>query len=765
VSASSTERPCAGVSVVEVAAGTSDVGLGMAGGVPGMILADLGASVVRVVGTQRVPIDRDVTWSRAWHRDKRVVTTDDAADVRALLADADVALVYGPEALVEGRSLGYRDLRAVNPGLVYARCRPSRTSNGTVDDFALLVEANAGFCTQLAGHRDGPIFVDVGAAASGAAFLLTTSVLALLCRRVDTGVGGWAETSLYDGMLATLGCMIGRSERAPTEVEAYWELGSTFPNFLYRCADGELVQVWFGGKGMYAKLLDVLGDQPSTEGYYTDQVKGALNERAIRWRSFFAAHPRDLWIQRLRDAGIPCEPVLAPGDALSDPHLVETGLALPRVEAGHRDVVVGTPITIGPLIVDRPTGVGRDLKAVPDGADGDVLGGLRVVDFSAFVAGPLGAQVLADLGADVVKVEPLDGEAMRAAAYAVAACQRGKRSLALDLNAPAARPVVERLIRWADVILHNFRVGVSERLGIDEHTVARLKPSAVYCHASAFGTTGPRAAFAGNDALMQAVTGLERAVGGAGNDPLAPTWIPIDMAGGWLTAVGIVAGLYARAARRHGQLVETSLLGAGMLLQSGVYQRDSECVRGPELDSEQTGYGPGYRIYECRDGRWLALVLPDPESWARLRALPDVASLPAEYAPLRGGPLDPEAREAERVLERAFATARAADWVARLHELELLAEAVEPMSRDDFRRSILDDPVNRQLGRVATFETSEWGRFEQIGPLLRSGPTAGDGPRLVLPGVGEHTRELLAELGFDAGEVGALLAADVARQL
>jgi crotonobetainyl-CoA:carnitine CoA-transferase CaiB-like acyl-CoA transferase len=301
-------------------------------------------------------------------------------------------------------------------------------------------------------------------------------------------------------------------------------------------------------------------------------------------------------------------------------------------------------------------------------------------------------------------------------------------------------------------------------LGIDEATVARLNPRAVYCHASAFGTTGPRAAFAGNDALMQAVTGLERAVGGVGNDPLAPTWIPIDMAGGWLTAVGIVAGLFARARSGRGQQVATSLLGAGMLLLSGVFQRDGASVRGPELDAEQTGYGPGYRIYECRDGGWLALVLPGRETWARVRALPELASLPTEYAPLRGGTLDATARDAERVLERAFATAPAAEWVARLRELEVPVEAVEAMSRDEFRRSILDDPVNRQLGRVAMFETPEWGRFEQIGPLLRSGPTPGGGPPLVLPGVGEHSRKVLGELGFGEDEVDALLAAKVARQ-
>jgi crotonobetainyl-CoA:carnitine CoA-transferase CaiB-like acyl-CoA transferase len=154
------------------------------------------------------------------------------------------------------------------------------------------------------------------------------------------------------------------------------------------------------------------------------------------------------------------------------------------------------------------------------------------------VAGLLAAQVLADLGADVIKVEPPEGEAMRAAAYAVAACQRGKRSLALDIGAPQVRPVVERLLAAADVVLHNFRVGVAERLGIGEETVARLNPDAVYCHATAFGDSGPRAAFPATDALMQAVTGFERAVGGAGNEPTAATWIPIDVTGGWVAAAG-----------------------------------------------------------------------------------------------------------------------------------------------------------------------------------------------------------------------------------
>jgi crotonobetainyl-CoA:carnitine CoA-transferase CaiB-like acyl-CoA transferase len=766
--------PCAGLSVVEVAVGTSDLGLGLVAGLPGMILADLGASVTRVVAGAP-DIDAHVPWGHAWHRDKEVVTEGDAARIAARLGAADVAVVYGAESEVEGRGLGSLELLAANPSLVYARCRPSRTAAGSNPDFGLLVEARAGFCTQLAGHREGPVFVDVRASGGGAALVLTASVLALLRRRVPNGLGGWTESSLYDGLISTLGCMIGRSERAPTEVESYWEKGSTFPNFLYRCADGELLQVWFGGKGMYAALIDILGDEPSPRGYYADQVSGMLQERAQRWRSFFARHPRDVWIERLRHAGVACEPVLAPGQLLTDPHARDAGLVAERIlPDGARQLSVATPITVRPLSNSAlPIGGypeaesgrhSRHSRHIPVATTGRLLEGVRVADFSAFVAGPLAAQVLADLGAEVIKVEPPGGEAMRAAAYAVAACQRGKRSLALDIGAPEARPVVESLLRWADVVLHNFRVGVSERLGMDEETVARLNPRAVYCHASAFGTTGARATYPGNDALMQALTGFERAVGGAGNDPIAGTWIPIDMCGGWVAAVGVLAGLYASAVTGHGFRVATSLMGAGMLLQSGVTQRDGQCVRGPELDPEQTGYGPAYRLYRGADGVWFAVVIPSAAAWATLRSLPAFASLPEDYAPLRGGPDNAAARKSEALLAGAFATCPAAESMEKLTAAGALAEVVEVMDRDAFRQGILDDPFNRQLGRVASYDTPEWGWFEQIGSLLRCGPDAEGGPQLELPGVGQHSFEVLNELGFDEDGVQGLVRAKVVHQ-
>ncbi len=743
--------PCQGLSVVELSCGASELGLGMAGGVPGMIFADLGASVTRIVDPSPLALDRDVAWGRAWHRDKQLLQTDDRARIRALLDRADVALVYGPEARIEQAGWSYQELSRSNRSLIHARVRASRTSRGTVEDYGLLVEASTGFYSQLSGHRDGPIFIDARAAGAGASFLLTTGVLALLRRRAITGVGGWLETSLYDGMLATLGTMIGRAEHAPEHVEDYWRLGSTFPNFMYRCADGELLQVWFGGKGMYAKLIGVLGDEPSKEGYYAEQVTGALQARAQRWKARFAEQPRAHWMEQLPAAGIACEPVLSPGDVMSDPHLAAAGLSVQRAD----DTLVGSGISVVP---GAHAPEGEHAPTTPS-----LLSGVRVLDFSAFVAGPLGAQVLADLGADVIKVEPPEGEAMRAATYALAACHRGKRSLALDITSPAAKPVLERLIRWADVVLHNFRVGVSTRLGIDEARVAELNPRAVYCHASAFGSHGPRAKAPGNDALMQALTGFEQALGGPGNEPLAATWIPIDMAGGWVSAIGMLAGLFARARHRgHGQQVGTSLLGAGLLLQSGVYQRDGKVVRQPELDREQTGYGPGYRIYACGDARWLAVVIPDAEAWTRLQKV--CPGLPEDYVPLRRGPDDAIARQAEATLAQAFSSAPAVAWQARLRELSVHAELCESIDRDTFRRRILDDTLNQQLGRVMAYRALSWGRFEQLGILLRVGPDAVGATPRALPDIGEHSRAVLAELGVEPDAVEALLGADVVRQ-
>ncbi len=145
---------------------------------------------------------------------------------------------------------------------------------------------------------------------------------------------------------------------------------------------------------------------------------------------------------------------------------------------------------------------------------------MKVVDAGAFLAGPLGPMLLADLGADVVKVEPPGGEGMRWVEWSFFGCQRGKRGVALDLKSPAARPALDALVAGADIFHHNLRMPAARRLGVDEASVRAVNPDIVYCHTSSYGPQGPRADWPGYDQLFQSSCGWEVAGAGEGNPPM-----------------------------------------------------------------------------------------------------------------------------------------------------------------------------------------------------------------------------------------------------
>jgi crotonobetainyl-CoA:carnitine CoA-transferase CaiB-like acyl-CoA transferase len=728
-----TGAPLASVRVVEVALGTTAVGAGMAASLPGALLRDLGADITRVQSRHVCTLDAGVELTRAWDRGKEIVEVDDdpAPVVTEVAREADVVFLTGDEARIERERLGAHELLRSNPLLAVVRIRPSYDARGPVPDLDLLVSARAGLTTQIRSHDGGPAFPDLQVASAGAALTATVGALALLYEREATGAGGWAETSLADGLRALLPMITGRVKHPSATTNLLWRDQGPAEALSYRCADGEYVQLWFGAKGAYEAFLRHIGDPPSEHGYNADLVSGAMVERGERWAARFAARERAIWLDDLAGHDFRCEPVLRPGEALRDPHVREVGLAVEY----DATTVAGPPV--------RVTQVGERSPAPHIGA-GRLLEGVRVVDLSAYLAGPITPLVLAELGADVIKVEPVTGDAHRSIEPMFAAGQRGKRALALDLKAPDAPRVLERLFQWCDVVHHNSRVGLAERLGYDEATVRASNPDAVYSFASGFGDAGPRARMPTNDQLMQALAGIEAAQGGAGRPPTHLVWGAVDVTGGWLSACGVLGGLYARRRHGGGQSVRSSLLGAALTLKSGAFLAGDQVVSGPVLDRNQRGYGAAYRLYSGRDGAWFALAVPDAPAWARLRSVVGVDALPESPPALRtdGGELQPE----ETLLERAFATKDAAAWVGALRAAEVPVEPVVAMTRGDFVDAFLDDPVNRQLGRVVSYAWGERGLLEQAGLPLRFGPVSRPRAAARIPGLGEHTVEVLEVL-------------------
>jgi crotonobetainyl-CoA:carnitine CoA-transferase CaiB-like acyl-CoA transferase len=753
--------PLGGLRVVEFSPGVSVVGAGLAASLPGRLFRDFGAEVIRVQSAARYTLDEGVEWGAAWDRGKHLieVTGDEAARiVQGLARDADVVFLAGSEESVERQGLGYGDLARSNPRLVVARIRPSYNATGSMPDLELLVAARTGLLTQVRGHRAGPVFCDLNVASAGAALGATVGALACLYEREATGTGGWVETSLYDGMLGILPMIIGRVEHPSPQLANAWGRVSSAMALSYRCADGKYIQLWFGAKGAYEKFLAHIGDPPSEAGYRADTLSGAIGQRSERWAEKFATRDRDYWVEDLAGQDFRCEPVLRPGEQLRDPHLPHVGL---RVE--HHDARCGAITVVGP--VGRVTPVPHDRREVGDSPDerpaARLLSGVRVLDLSAYLAGPVTPVILAELGADVVKVEPVTGDAHRDTEALFAAGQRGKRAVALDLKAPGAAGVLGRLFEWCDVVHHNARVGLAERLGYDEATVRKTNPEIIYCHASGFGSEGPRARLPANDHLMQALSGVEAAFGGDGQPPTYLGWGAIDVTSGWMAACAVIAGLYARRRTGTPQSVSSTLLGAALTLKSGAFVTDDRIVEGPILDAGQTGYGAAYRLYLGRDGRWLALAVSDAAAWARLRDVLGIDDLPARPPPLRLG--RGERQPAEELLELAFSTRDASMWVAELQAAEVPAELVAEDERGAFIARIFDDPVNRRLGRVVSFEWGPRGTLEQPAFPVRLGPAPRPTAPAMIADLGQHTDEVLGALGFDFEERAALRAAGVTR--
>jgi crotonobetainyl-CoA:carnitine CoA-transferase CaiB-like acyl-CoA transferase len=377
-----------------------------------------------------------------------------------------------------------------------------------------------------------------------------------------------------------------------------------------------------------------------------------------------------------------------------------------------------------------------------------VLTGYRVVDLSIAMAGPLAAMRLGDLGADVVKVEPVAGEWQRHAPAGGAtghqinasflSLNRNKRSLAVDLKSAEGREIVLELARASDVFLQNYRSGVAERLGVDYESIRAVKPDIVYVSISGYGDTGPYANRPGQDLLLQAMSGAMFSTGRVSDPPAPAGTYAVDAITGYSAFEGALAALLHRERTGEGQLVTVNMLDAAIAVQMqelSVYTVGGMPQHRGEQPHGHSYIRAPYGVFATADG-YLALAMPS------LRALGGVLGLPSLAA--MDDHVDGHARRDEiTAMVRAALPGRTTDqWLAVFAEHGIWAGPVYSYA------DLVKDPQVAHNGSFVSYDHPTEGpvttpgfpyRFSRTDPAVYRGA----------PLTGEQTREILAELGVD----------------
>jgi len=765
---------------------------GAAGPYTGMLLAEQGAEVIKVEPPQG-DAARGTPGFHVWNRSKRSVIADPSthagrAAIQELISTADIVLLdLQPGDDIE-LGLAYEELRSQNSRLIYC-CLPAFGRKGPharryPDD--ALVAAMGGLLGSQWSHRDGGVYLVIPIASYGAAFVACSSIAAALYERAHSGQGQQIEVSWLAGAFAMqTGSVMYHPDMFRLFSGRMNPLGPIPVYRLYKAQDDWLF-VACGNSTFWNKFCLAL-DKPKwvADARYERAPWGIApehrDELAEQIAAIIATKAREEWLQILRDHDVPCAPVTSRQEFIEHRQTIHNGMRVEiedpqlgkTVQMGVPVRLYGTPGAIknpAPLLGQHTAEVraecGRrkaEAKTVFSSSLSPQhvgirtpLAGVLVLDFASYIAGTLGPMILAQLGANVIKVESLQGDAFRSFGFGFLGWNQGKRALAVNLNSPEGREVVYDLVRKADVVVENLRPGATKRYGIDYDTLVQINPQLIYATVTAFGSSGPDHDYPGFDPLLQARSGIMRAQGGHGYPPCYLTCGVCDYAAALLTAYGVAAAVYARTRTGKGQRVETSLLNASMAVQSGnfiFYDGRPDLENGaPDL----WGTSAVYRIYLTADSS-LFLAVVEPAHWSRLCEVlrrPDLLDQ-YEFAHARQAAVD---SPLARTLATAFATQSTAAWISQLDTAGVPCVPVLPLP------ALFNDEHIAANELLATHQHPQWGEVRQTGVLAKFSRTPAVLP-YVAPLLGQHTVEVLQEIaGYEQEKIERLLGAGIIKQ-
>ena len=743
-----------------------DFGQYVAGPLAAVMLSDQGADIIHVdpPGGPRWKTDADAFFNRG----KRRITLnlkqpDDLAVAQRLVDGADVLIENFRPGVMARLGIGSEPMRQRNPGLIFCSLPGFAADDprAGMPAWEGILDAATGNCRARVGEAPPdwdtglPTYSAIPLASNVAAFLAATSTVMALLARHRRRTGQHIEVPLFHAMFTAIGpagaYVTARGLHEPTPID-YNGSGT------YRCGDGRYIQfdpsnhrflIWFaqaaGISQWGPELLDV-------KRLREPAVNARLHDRLAE---LFLTRPVEAWESLAYEAGAVLNVVRTPREWLQHEHAramsavtqVEDPELGPAWMAGLPVLLMGSPGAVrGPRHLpdaDRaailaevspsptpPPGAGEGqrapglpLSSQERGLGGEVspLEGVCVLDLTQVLAGPTGGRLLAEFGADVVKI---NGPQRRIGSHGY--LNRGKRTVLLDVESTEGQQVFWKLVERADVVIQNFLKGTAERYGIGYDQVRARKPDIVYASLSVHGHHGPWAHARGYERQGQAVTGIMDRVGDV--PAILGPYNLVDIGTGVMTAFAVGLGLYHRLQTGEGQHVQTSLSQTATYHQTPYMLDYAGKVYDEPKGWTALGTGPLQRFYRAQDG------------WFFLGARPMEAGLVGEAVGLFGA-AGMHARVLETALETCFADKPAAYWVDRLRAAGVGAQAVVRLP------DLMTDPWVRDHGLSVSQVSEEVGEVTYPGPSARmSGTPVRLGPPVHQPGADGPA--VLAEIGL-----------------
>lgn len=719
-----------------------DVTSGPVGGLATMVLADFGAEVIKVETRQGDPARVDAH-ARTWLRGKRSVVCD---------ADAlDALIVRTADAVVTDRTLDAERLRRARPDLVYGSI--ARFDGLPLDEGPVAARLGRMMLFRGVVDRDGPVYSAVRVATHATAQATAAGIVAGLYARERSGHGCYFETTLAHGLLPYEmgGLFVPQLQQRGIDVPPLggdpFTLMPTINYHPVQCADGRWLQLGNLLPHLLERFLrcvgldDVLGESGNQPMLWPDDVREAFRDRLLKhMQTRTAAQWMELF---LADGGVVAHAYQTTQQALDDPDLVANG-HVAETPLGRQLGVVArletTPGRVGTAIpqvgeFDFRAALTRRVRVpIVNASRQRPLEGVTVVEFATIIAAPLGTSMLADLGARVIKVEPIDGDPFRAMMGGLGAARvnAGKESICLDLKSADGQAMARRLIAKADVLVHNYRVGVPERLGIGYADARGVNGKIVYVSVNGYGPDGPGALRPSTHPIPgAALGGVVLQLGGRLPDELLEgaglrdaarrmsraNELNPDPNTSMVVTTAATLGLAAVARCGVGQAIFVDMFGANAYANFDDFLDFPGKPERPLPDSQGFGLSDHYRLYQCADG-WLFLgvAAADRAAFDGLRVELDASG---------------------NGLSALFKQHSVAWW------LDALRRRGIGCSRADAGL-----PADRLLaeGLVVDARSLPWGVYQRHAPLLKfPGVTQHAG----FCAAGEHTAALRAEFALD----------------